>query len=67
MFVEFPDSTGNNADHYRYWHYSVGVPFGNGPTFTQFDESNRRALHVPLQPSCPSWAAGTAWTTWPTA
>ncbi len=35
-FVEFPDSTGNNAGHYRYWHYSVGVPFGNNPTFTQF-------------------------------
>jgi hypothetical protein len=35
-FVEFPDSTGNNTGHYRYWHYSVGVPFGNGPTFTQF-------------------------------
>ncbi|MEO6969573.1 MAG: hypothetical protein ABI217_01595 [Chthoniobacterales bacterium] len=35
-FLEFPDSTGNNAGHYRYWHYSVGVPFGTGPTFTQF-------------------------------
>ena len=35
-FVEFPDSSGNNTNHYRYWHYSVGVPFGNGPTFTQF-------------------------------
>jgi hypothetical protein len=35
-FVEFPDSTGNNAGHYRYWHYSVGVPFGSGATFTQF-------------------------------
>ena len=35
-FVEFPDTTGNNAGHYRYWHYSVGVPFGTGPTFTQF-------------------------------
>jgi hypothetical protein len=35
-FVEFPDTTGNNGGHYRYWHYSVGVPFGTGPTFTQF-------------------------------
>ena len=35
-YVEFPDSTGNNAGHYRYWHYSVGVPFGTGPTFTMF-------------------------------
>jgi hypothetical protein len=34
-FVEFPDSTGNNANTYRTWHYSVGVPFGTGPTFTQ--------------------------------
>ncbi|MEO8439211.1 MAG: hypothetical protein ABI540_03205 [Spartobacteria bacterium] len=35
-FVEFPDTTGNNGGRYRYWHYSVGVPFGTGPTFTQF-------------------------------
>jgi hypothetical protein len=35
-FVEFPDSVGNNLNTYRTWHYSVGVPFGNGPTFTQF-------------------------------
>ena len=35
-FVEFPDSTGNNGDTYRYWHFSVGVPFGTGTTFTQF-------------------------------
>ncbi|MGH8095404.1 MAG: hypothetical protein ACREIF_18375 [Chthoniobacterales bacterium] len=35
-FLEFPDTTGNNAGHYRYWHYSVGVPFGTGPTFTMF-------------------------------
>jgi len=35
-FLEFPDTTGNNAGHYRYWQYSVGVPFGTGPTFTQF-------------------------------
>ena len=35
-FLEFPDSTGNNLGHYRYWHYSVGVPFGNSPSFTQF-------------------------------
>ena len=35
-FVEFPDSTGNNANTYRTWHYSVGVPFGNGPSFTLF-------------------------------
>ena len=34
-FVEFPDSTGNNANTYRSWHYSVGVPFGTSPTFTQ--------------------------------
>ena len=34
-FVEFPDSTGNNGNTYRSWHYSVGVPFGTGPTFTQ--------------------------------
>jgi hypothetical protein len=34
-FVEFPDSIGNNLNTYRSWHYSVGVPFGNGPTFTQ--------------------------------
>ena len=34
-FVEFPDSTGNNLNSYRAWHYSVGVPFGTGPTFTQ--------------------------------
>ncbi|HJY52970.1 MAG TPA: hypothetical protein VKD89_03010 [Candidatus Udaeobacter sp.] len=36
VFVEFPDTTGNNGGHYRYWQYSVGVPFGNNPTFTQF-------------------------------
>ena len=35
-FLEFPDATGNNGGHYRYWQYTVGVPFGNGPTFTQF-------------------------------
>jgi hypothetical protein len=35
-FVEFPDTLGNNAGHYRYWQYSVGLPFGNNPTFTQF-------------------------------
>jgi hypothetical protein len=35
-FLEFPDITGNNLNTYRMWHYSVGVPFGNGPTFTQF-------------------------------
>ncbi len=35
-FVEFPDSSGNNANTYRTWHYSVGVPFGTGPTFTLF-------------------------------
>ncbi len=35
-FVEFPDSTGNNLNTYRTWHYSVGVPFGNGPSFTLF-------------------------------
>ncbi len=35
-FVEYPDSTGNNANTYRTWHYSVGVPFGTGPTFTLF-------------------------------
>jgi hypothetical protein len=35
-FVEFPDSTGNNLNTYRTWHYSVGVPFGTGPTFTLF-------------------------------
>lgn len=34
-FLEFPDTTGNNGGRYRYWHYRVGVPFGNGPTFTQ--------------------------------
>ena len=33
-FVELPDSTGNNTNTYRTWHYSVGVPFGSGPTFT---------------------------------
>jgi len=36
VFVEFPDTTGNNAGHYRYWQFSVGVPFGTGSTFTQF-------------------------------
>ena len=36
VFLEFPDTTGNNGGNYRYWQYSVGVPFGNGPTFTQF-------------------------------
>ena len=35
-FVEFPDSIGNNLNTYRSWHYSVGVPFGTGPTFTLF-------------------------------
>ncbi len=35
-FLELPDSTGNNANTYRTWHYSVGVPFGTGPTFTLF-------------------------------
>jgi hypothetical protein len=34
-FVEFPDSTGNNNNTYRSWHYSVGVPFGTSPSFTQ--------------------------------
>jgi hypothetical protein len=42
-FVEFPDSIGNNNNTYRSWHYSVGVPFGNGPTFTQ----------VPSPPAAP--------------
>jgi hypothetical protein len=42
-FVEFPDSTGNNGNTYRSWHYSVGVPFGTGPTFTQ----------VPSPPAAP--------------
>jgi hypothetical protein len=42
-FVEFPDSIGNNANTYRSWHYSVGVPFGTGPTFTQ----------VPSPPAAP--------------
>jgi hypothetical protein len=36
VFVEFPDTTGNNAGTYRYWQFSVGVPFGTGMTFTQF-------------------------------
>jgi hypothetical protein len=36
VFVEFPDPTGNNGGHYRYWQYSVGVPFNTNPTFTQF-------------------------------
>lgn len=36
VLVEFPDTTGNNAGHYRYWQYSVGTPFGTSPTFTQF-------------------------------
>src|SRR5207253_2665442 len=36
LILEFPDTTGNNGGNYRYWQYSVGVPFGNGPTFTQF-------------------------------
>jgi hypothetical protein len=36
VFVEFPDVTGNNGGNYRYWHFSVGVPFGNSPTFTHF-------------------------------
>jgi hypothetical protein len=35
-FVEFPDITGNNLNSYRTWHFSVGVPFGTGMTFTQF-------------------------------
>jgi hypothetical protein len=35
-FVEFPDLTGNNLGTYRMWHFSVGVPFGTGMTFTQF-------------------------------
>jgi hypothetical protein len=35
-FLEFPDANGNNGGNYRYWQYSVGVPFGTGPTFTQF-------------------------------
>ena len=39
-FVEFPDSTGNNLNTYRAWHYSVGVPFGTGPTFTQITSPN---------------------------
>ncbi len=36
VFLEFPDSTGNNTGHYRYWQYKVGTPFGTNPTFTQF-------------------------------
>ena len=36
VFLEFPDSTGNNTGHYRYWQYKVGTPFGTSPTFTQF-------------------------------
>jgi hypothetical protein len=35
-FVEFPDSTGNNTNTYRTWHYSVGTPFGTAPSFTLF-------------------------------
>jgi len=35
-FVEFPDSTGNNLNTYRTWHYKVGVPFGTSPSFTLF-------------------------------
>ena len=42
-FVEFPDSIGNNDNTYRSWHFSVGVPFGTGPTFTQ----------VPSPPAAP--------------
>ncbi|MGH7939065.1 MAG: dockerin type I repeat-containing protein, partial [Bryobacteraceae bacterium] len=34
-FVEFPDSTGNNLNTYRLWHFGVGSPFGTGMTFTQ--------------------------------
>ncbi|MGH9694266.1 MAG: hypothetical protein ACRD5Z_09005, partial [Bryobacteraceae bacterium] len=33
-FVEFPDSTGNNLNTYRSWHFGVGSPFGTGMTFT---------------------------------
>jgi hypothetical protein len=36
-FLEFPDTTGNNGGHYRYWHYTVGTPFGTGASFTEFD------------------------------
>ena len=36
VFVEFPDTTGNNGGHYRYWQFSVGVPFNTNPAFTQF-------------------------------
>jgi Dockerin type I domain len=35
-YVEIPDITGNNLGTYRMWHFSVGVPFGTGMTFTQF-------------------------------
>ena len=52
-FVEFPDSIGNNLNTYRSWHYSVGVPFGTGPTFTQVPSPRRRALHFPLRHACP--------------
>ncbi|HEY2800056.1 MAG TPA: dockerin type I repeat-containing protein, partial [Chthoniobacterales bacterium] len=34
-YVEFPDSTGNNLNTYRLWHFGVGSPFGTGMTFTQ--------------------------------
>jgi hypothetical protein len=36
VFVEFPDTTGNNGGNYRYWQFSVGVPFDTNPSFTMF-------------------------------
>ena len=35
-YVEAADASGNNAGTYRLWHFSVGVPFGTGFSFTQF-------------------------------
>jgi hypothetical protein len=53
VFLEFPDTTGNNTGHYRYWQYSVGVPFGNNPTFTQFTGP----LAAPFTFLCPTTRA----------
>ena len=60
-FVEFPDSTGNNANTYRSWHFSVGVPFGTGPTFTQFT-SPTAAPFTFLFPNVPRARRKPAWT-----
>jgi hypothetical protein len=35
-YVEAANAAGNNALTYRLWHFSVGVPFGTGMSFTQF-------------------------------